>query len=247
MVRIGCAGFPQRQAVCFNTLDVVEVQATFYKPPMVKTVEHWRDVAPDPFQFTMKAWQLITHSAYSPTYKRSGVDIPEERMSLYGSFHPTEEVHAAWERTREVALGMRAAWVVFQCPASFTPAPGNVRNLRKFFSEVDRGGLRFTWEPRGKWPRDLIAGLCKELDLLDCVDPFDRRPVTGGACYFRLHGRGGYDYAYKDEELDQVIALARDYDEAWVIFNNTAMWLDAERFRQRWHAQTGKPADEHVS
>jgi uncharacterized protein YecE (DUF72 family) len=62
VVRIGCAGFPQRQAVTFETLDVVEVQATFYKPPLVKTVQHWRAVAPRSFSFTMKAWQLITHS-----------------------------------------------------------------------------------------------------------------------------------------------------------------------------------------
>jgi uncharacterized protein YecE (DUF72 family) len=232
-VRIGCAGFPQRQALCFETLDVVEVQATFYKPPQVKTVQRWREEAPKHFQFTMKAWQLITHSAYSPTYQRSGLTIPDDKMSHYGSFRPTEEVHAAWERTCEVALGMQAAFVVFQCPASFTPVPGNVRNLRRFFSDVDRHGLRFTWEPRGDWPETLIAELCKELDLLDCVDPFLRSPVTTGTCYFRLHGRNGYDYIHTDEELDHLAAQCRDYDDAWVVFNNTAMWDDAARLRQR--------------
>ena len=237
MVRIGCAGFPQRQAICFEQLDVVEVQATFYKPPQVKTVQHWRLVAPQSFAFTMKAWQLITHSPYSTTYRRTGQEIPPEKMSHYGSFKPSDEVPAAWERTREVALGMRATYVVFQCPASFTPAPGNVRNLRRFFGEVagppERQGLRFTWEPRGEWPAELIAELCAELDLLDCVDPFDRHPVTTGTCYLRLHGRGSYDYRYSEEELDQVLRLAAGFDDAWVLFNNTAMWDDAARFRER--------------
>jgi uncharacterized protein YecE (DUF72 family) len=237
VVRIGCAGFPQRQAVCFETLDVVEVQATFYKPPLVKTVQRWRAVAPRSFSFTMKAWQLITHSPYSPTYRRAGVEIPPQRISHYGSFKPSEEVREAWNRTREVALGMQAAFVVFQCPPSFAPTPGNVRNLRSFFTKVDRGGLRFTWEPRGEWPPKLIGELCRDLDLLDCVDPFDRRPVTTGTCYFRLHGRGGYDYRYSDEELDQVAKLAAEFDEAWVIFNNTAMWDDAARFRERIHGE----------
>ena len=163
-------------------------------------------------------------------------------MTLYGSFHPTEEVYAAWDRTRAVALGMRAAFVVFQCPTSFTPTPGNVRNMRKFFQSIDRQGLRFTWESRGEWPAELIAELCSELDLLDCVDPFVRRPATAGACYFRLHGRGSYDYHYSDEELDQVAAMAREFDEAWVVFNNTAMWLDAARFRERLESQTAREA-----
>lgn len=233
MVRIGCAGFPQRQAVCFQTLDVVEVQATFYKPPQVKTVQRWRETAPASFAFTMKAWQLITHSAYSPTYQRSGVDIPPEKMNRYGSFQPTAEVREAWERTRAVALGMQAEWVVFQCPASFQPNPGNLRNMRAFFSQVDRAGLHFTWESRGDWPVPLVAELCAELDLLDCVDPFVRHPATRGTVYFRLHGRGSYDYKYSDEELDQVAALCLEYDEAWVIFNNTAMWFDSALLRER--------------
>jgi uncharacterized protein YecE (DUF72 family) len=233
MIRIGCAGFPQRHAICYQELDVVEVQATFYKPPQVITVQKWREEAPPKFAFTMKAWQLITHSPYSPTYQRSGMDIPAEKMSHYGSFRPSEEVYAAWEHTRDVALGMHAEWVVFQCPASFRPNPGNLRNLRAFFQRVDRGGLKFTWEPRGEWPADLIRELCTELNLLDCVDPFLRPPVTGGTAYFRLHGRGGYDYVYSDAELDQLAEQCLKFDEVWVIFNNTAMWSDAARFRER--------------
>ncbi len=233
MIRIGCAGFPQRQAIYYQALDVVEVQATFYKPPQVKTVQGWRENAPEAFAFTMKAWQLITHSAFSPTYQRSGLDIPPERMNRYGSFRPTEEVRQAWERTRAVALGMQAAWVVFQCPPSFLPNPGNLRNMRAFFSQVDRSGLRFAWEPRGDWSPKLIAELCLELDLLDCVDPFNRRPETKATAYFRLHGRGSYDYRYTDEELDHLADLTLGFDESWVIFNNTAMWFDAARFRQR--------------
>ena len=69
-IRIGCCGFPQALSGYAKAFSVVEVQQTFYQPPMLKTLERWRaQVAPD-FEFTVKAWQLITHESTSPTYRR---------------------------------------------------------------------------------------------------------------------------------------------------------------------------------
>ena len=45
----------------FETFPLVEVQQTFYEPPAPRTLLRWREQAPDSFEFTMKAWQLITH------------------------------------------------------------------------------------------------------------------------------------------------------------------------------------------
>src|ERR671929_9964 len=49
---------------------VVEVQQTFYEPPRDATLLRWRRQAPLRFEFTLKAWQLVTHEASSPTYLR---------------------------------------------------------------------------------------------------------------------------------------------------------------------------------
>ena len=38
----------------------------FYKPPQVKTLEGWRAEMPEGFEFTLKAWQFITHEAQQP-------------------------------------------------------------------------------------------------------------------------------------------------------------------------------------
>ncbi len=233
MIHVGCCGFQKARAVYFRHLSLVEVQQTFYRPPRIETARRWREEAPPGFIFTLKAWQLITHAPTSPTYRKAGLDIPTEQRELYGGFRPTEPVLAAWERTREIGLALEAPVVLFQCPAGFNPTPENIARLRDFFRRVERGGLTFAWEPRGDWPDELVASLCQELELVHCVDPFTRSPVTTGLAYFRLHGIGGYRYQYTGADLDRLLALCRPFETGYVLFNNVSMWEDALRFRQR--------------
>ncbi len=234
-VLVGTCGFPKAHARCYEALDVVEVQQTFYEPPGPETLARWRSEAPRGFQFTMKAFQAITHSPESPTYRRSKLS-PEERQGA-GCFRDTSTVWRAWERTLECARALEAAVIVFQCPARFRPGPENVRNMRNFFERVDRGGFRFAWEPRGDaWTDELILELCEELDLLHVVDPFVHRPVRGGTHYYRLHGRTGYRYRYTDEDL-QELATFCTARTTYCLFNNVSMWEDAVRFRDRLHGQ----------
>ncbi len=232
-IRVGCCGFRKARATYYAHFDLVEIQQTFYHPPQPSTVQRWRQEAPEGFEFTLKAWQLITHSPSSPTYRRLRLTIPEEATGHYGAFRPTDEVFAAWETTRQQAEALEARIVVFQCPASFTPTPEHQANMRAFFSQIERGDLRFAWEPRGRWSDDQIRTLCQELDLIHCVDPFDRLPVYGDLLYFRLHGRGGYRYTYTDEDLARLNDWCQAAREVYVLFNNVSMWEDALRFRER--------------
>src|SRR6188474_1827896 len=74
---IGCSGFhykewkgvfypgslPQREwfrfyAEQFNTL---ELNVTFYRFPVLKSLENWHTISPDNFRFAVKAPRLITH------------------------------------------------------------------------------------------------------------------------------------------------------------------------------------------
>ncbi len=226
----GCCGFPVKKDLYYRHLHAVEVQRTFYNLPRLSTVERWRSEAPPPFRFSMKAWQLITHPATSPTYRRLRTPLTGSKEA-YGFFRPTEEVWKAWEATRAVADRLDVDWIIFQCPASFRPTEENVANLRTFFSRIQRGKWRVGWEPRGPWPDDLVREVCTELDLVHVVDPFQRPPVTPDVAYFRLHGRGGYRYTYSEEELAALCAQAREFEEAWVFFNNVAMWENARTFQ----------------
>ena len=69
-MKLGMCGFTIGAAAYFKQFPVVEVQQTFYDPPPIGTLEKWRRQAPAGFEFTMKAWQVITHLGESPTYRR---------------------------------------------------------------------------------------------------------------------------------------------------------------------------------
>ncbi len=231
MIKLGCCGFPIAKGKYYRQFKAVEIQKTFYQPPQLKTAQRWREEAPEDFEFTLKAWQLITHPPQSPTYRRLKVEIPLLKGESYGYFRPTDEVFAAWEETKQVAQALKAKLIVFQCPASFRPTPRNIKNMEEFFSRAERGGMLFGWEPRGEWGREEIEGLCRSLDLLHVVDPFKTQALYGAIRYFRLHGKGGYRYRYSQGELLQLKDWAAE-GPTWVMFNNVYMLEDALRFSQ---------------
>lgn len=237
---IGCCGWAAGQQEYFQLFDAIELQQTFYKPPRLGTAERWRDQAPDEFAFTMKAWQLITHPASSPTYRKAKIDIPAGERDKYGFFRPTEQVIEAWQRTREIAEAVQAAVIVFQCPASFRPTEENVDNLRAFFAGIGKQPFELGWEPRGKWPAELVKSLCDELGLIHIVDPFAATPTTAGTLYYRLHGIGGYRYEYSDEDLKNLLAMCPGDRLVYVMFNNVQMRSDALRFKQLADRRRGR-------
>lgn len=228
--RIGCCGFGEARATYFGQFGTVEIQRTFYQPPRPETLQRWRQEAPQGFEFTLKAWQVITHPAHSPTYRRMRETL--NRPDGAGFFQPTEPVFAAWDRMLSAAEILNAGVVLFQCPASFAPTGAHLDNMRRFFGEAPRHGLSFVWEPRGEaWTDGTIRSLCRELNLVHGGDPLHRPPVHGDFGYFRLHGRSGYHYRYTDADLIEIRDLAGGYDTAYGLFNNVAMLDDAARFR----------------
>jgi len=228
-IRTGCCGFVVSQQNYFGLFRLIEIQQTFYQLPRLQTAEKWRRIAPQGFEFTIKAWQLITHESTSPTYRRLGKRIPSAELHCYGRFQPTEEVMEAWKRTAVFARALGATVIVFQCPASFGPSSANVAGMRQFFSGIDREDLRFAWEPRGAWPDRLVLELCRDLELVHCVDPFKNKPQYGDLQYFRLHGITGYAYRYTDANLQKLKVWA-DEKPTYVLFNNNWMKDDALRF-----------------
>lgn len=232
---IGCCGWAGPQTQYFAQFPVIEIQSTFYDPPASKVAARWRTLAPPDFIFCIKAWQLITHASSSPTYRRLRHPVNPERHGFFGSFQPTDEVWQAWEKTLEIAETVRAAIVLFQCPASFRANPQNVENLSRFFQKIGPRSFRLAWEPRGPWPAELIRELCAEHKLIHCVDPLIGRSVYGDALYWRLHGKGSYSYRYTHEDLVHLEVLLRRAQTGrrpYILFNNVAMKEDAERFRR---------------
>ncbi len=232
-LKIGTSGFGRTKRPDYVALlPIVEIQHSFYDPPPIKTLEKWRAEVPEDFEFTVKAWQMITHESSSPTYRRLKRPLTEKETLEAGFFKPTETVREAFDITLACAKTLRARTILFQCPARFQPLPENILNMKKFFSGIERGDMNFAWEPRGKlWEDDVIRELCEELDLWYCVDPFARRTVTPQNCYYRLHGRPRWRYTYEDDELMDLLSLLPEDNLSYVFFNNITMREDAIRFK----------------
>ncbi len=233
-VRVGLCGFTMSMHDYARHFPVVEVQSTFYEPPRNEVLKKWLSVTPS-LEYTIKVWQLVTHAARSPTYrrmKRRPLGPKEEP----GFFRNSPIVEEGWRRSVECAEVLSATALLFQCPASFTPEPENVESIRNFFERIKRPGARLLWEPRGaKWvaERELALSLCRELDLVHVVDPFVTKPQPGHPIYWRLHGISGPRHSYTDSELKKLHRMLLDAKPdrpAYILFNEMPRVGDAKRF-----------------
>ena len=230
-VKIGLCGFTIAIADYARSFAVVEVQQTFYQPPAEHVMRRWRASMPPDFEFTVKAWQLVTHAAKSPTYRRLRTPLTEAERSQAGGFRDTPVVAAGWRATLACAVLLAATAVLLQCPASFRPTDENVTNIDRFFRRAERpAGLRLLWEPRGPWPAEVVAPLCAAHGLVHVVDPFVTPTVTSGRTYYRLHGITGARHVYTDAELARLRELVPATGETYVMFNNIPRANDARRF-----------------
>jgi uncharacterized protein YecE (DUF72 family) len=120
---VGTGGFGLAKDAFAQVFSCVEIQDTFYQPPQIKTLERWHKEVPAHLEFTLKAWQLITHDARSPTqlsatlkqvrhcwqlithdarsptYRRLKRTLSETEKQDAGYFRSTSLVNEAWETT----------------------------------------------------------------------------------------------------------------------------------------------------
>ena len=228
-IKIGTCGFGVAQAEYARRFSCVEVQHTFYQPPRLTTLNRWLTQMPADFEFTLKAWQLITHEARSPTYRRLKRKLSKTEKAEAGGFKATEIVKEAWGATLAAAQALRAKTILFQCPSSFKQTANNVADMEKFFSSIDRQDLNLCWEPRGDWDADVVRSICISLELCHVVDPFIGTTVTPDKYYFRLHGRSGWRYQYELGELKELTTSLVKSKRGYVFFNNSKMTEDALR------------------
>lgn len=231
IVKIGLCGFTIAIAEYGRSFPVVEVQQTFYQPSAQWVMLRWRKSMPVNFEFTIKAWQLITHTSASPAYRRLKRPLTARERAGAGAFRDSPIVEEGWRVAANCAQTLGASSILFQCPASFGPTDANVANAEAFFRRIDRpAGVRLLWEPRGPWPSDLVASLCAAHDLVHVVDPFVTQTVTGGVTYLRLHGITGSRHVYSEEELLRLRNMVPATGLTYVLFNNIPRVGDARRF-----------------
>jgi len=233
-IHIGCCGFPISKNKYIMEFNVIELQSTFYKIPRPSTVKKWREEAPNNFTFIVKAFQGITHSMNSPTWKRSNIKPTKN----HGEFKPTEEVYESWKITKQVCDVLSAPIAILQTPPTFRDTSENLKNVEAFFSSIDRGNLIIGLEPRG-WRKENVIKICEKFDLIHVTDPFQNLPLytlNGRISYLRLHGsppgKRMYSYKYTDTDLQRLKEMIEtlNTDEVYVMFNNITMYEDSKRF-----------------
>ncbi|MCD6080007.1 MAG: DUF72 domain-containing protein [Candidatus Omnitrophica bacterium] len=231
MIKVGCCGFPVSWQEYIKEFKLVEVQKTFYNPPGDNLLIRWREKAPSDFEFTVKAWQLITHPSSSPTYRRLKKALDFNRA---GFFNNTSVVKYGYKRTVECARILNAGIILFQTPPSFTSSKKNINHLKYFFTHIATEKFIYIWEPRGKWDWSEVEKLARELRIFIAVDPFKVKPFSQEILYLRLHGIDNYRYRYSHRELEQLINTIRGlrYDVCYVLFNNIYMWESALKFKE---------------
>lgn len=238
-LKVGCCGYPISMKEYFKTFNLVELQSTFYNLPRLSTAKLWRQRAPKTFEFSMKTWQVITHPASSPSWRRTRLKVDNSEIANYGFLKSSSQNLAAWNKTMAVCKTLNCMICVVQTPPSFNFSHENIQSILTFFRSVDRGAS-IAWEPRGDWldHEKEVEQLCRELDLIHVVDLLRRKPCfVKGTAYFRLHGLNPreheYKYHYTDQDLlrliDRLHSLRRSVSEAYVLFNNVAMGEDAQR------------------
>jgi len=244
IVKVGCCGFPQARSKYFSEYSVVELQNTFYNLPSPEWASKIRSEAPSNFEFTIKAWQVITHPSSSPTWRKMKKK-PSGNLENYGFLKPTKENIEAFKKTIELANVLNAQIIVFQTPASMPYNEESIKWVEEFFEEIQgitNGKYIIGWEPRGEWSKheDVLERILTRYNVLHIVDIFKKKPVNivNNIFYTRLHGIGpgevNYRYKYTDEDFEKLINYLEDleFETGYIMFNNVFMAQDSKRFKE---------------
>ncbi len=234
-IKVGTCGFPAQKEKLFSELDAIEIQQTFYHPPEAQTLKKWKEEAKGMVEFTLKAWQLITHLPSSPTYKKLKGELKEKISKIsdkLGFFKNTKEVFRAYEKTLESCEAVGGKVIIFQSPSSFRENEENIRNMRNFFKNAYRPkGITFVWEPRGRWNTEILKEISKDCEILIGGDPLGGGYLMGEVFYLRLHGIGGFRYKFKEEDFRKISEIIGN-KKTYVMFNNISMFEDALKFKK---------------
>ncbi len=247
LVKIGCCGFPVARSRYYKVFRVVEIQQTFYKPPSMDTIRKWREEAPADFEFTFKAWQLITHSPRSPTWRKAKITLPKEKIDKYGLLKPTDENIKVWEKMLEIAQILKSRVIVLQTPPSLKYDDESIKSISEFFKRITsisrERNIHVAWEPRGSWSqyKEVLLEILGKYKIIHVVDPFKYDPIaTTDTCYLRLHGKGkrevNYKYKYTLDDYKELSLKLAEYSECfsecYVMFNNVYMFENAREFKE---------------
>ena len=187
-----------------SDFDTVEINASFYRVPLVSTFNGWREKAPPGFRYAVKANRFLTHMK-----KLLDCETPlAEFIDLARRLGPT--------------LGP----ILYQLPPSLHKDPGRLETFLKRLPSDLEHVVEFR---HNSWYDEDVRALLDvhgagfvTHDLVGLVSP---RWASGRTAYVRFHGTGGkYHGRYSDEAMgewaDWLVEQRAAGRSAWAYFNN---------------------------
>lgn len=195
-------------ASMFNT---VEINSTFRKLPMPKTVEKWAAEVPDDFQFTFKFPSAITHN--------------------YGLAFNPEDVHQFMQVV--AACADKKGCLLVQFPGMLTA--NHTRQLEKLLTLIHQNDPGEQWKVACEFRHpswfyhdtyDLLHAQHMGMVLHDMPASPPMKDDATGFVYVRFHGtEKGYQGSYTDEFLEAYATHIKAWQNkgktVYVYFNNT--------------------------
>ena len=187
-----------------QAFDTVEINASFYRVPLVTTFDGWREKAPAGFRYAVKANRFMTHM-----------------KKLLDCEQPLSEFIALARR-----LGPTLGPILYQLPPSLHK---DLARLDAFLGRLPPDLEHVVEFRHGSWyDHDALALLDTHdigfvtHDLVGLVSP---RWASGRTAYVRFHGTGGkYWGRYSAEEIaawaEWLVAQRAAGRSCWAYFNN---------------------------
>ena len=209
----------------FEALNAVEVLPSQEIPQRKSSAKNWKKTAPEDTIFTVVASRLLTTTPDSLPPALKG------EPQSYGGLQLTPENLELYDRTLEMAVGFGAKVLVFVTSPQISPSRRGREALSRFFSKVERQGLILAWEPHGPWEDDELVEICRDLDLVRCVDPLRDNLPEGRYAYARLGPFAAMGRSMAEDELEDIVDVLEPYEEAFCFFNTERAFKDAQRLR----------------
>jgi uncharacterized protein YecE (DUF72 family) len=197
----------------------VEVNSTFYKLPLIKLAQKWRETVPEEFGFSMRASGKLTHENH---------------------LEPTEENFRELEKNLSICQTLRAFVLHFQFPPSFEVNRQVVDNWRNFFSSAKKErGLNFAIEVRNPSSANAayLQSFFQDSDIIPTSD-VSKNEVSSSSrskiLYSRVFGAGDHTkWSFSTSELETIREKVEKIEASghYVTFHNITMYEDGARLK----------------
>jgi uncharacterized protein YecE (DUF72 family) len=191
----------------------IEINCSFYKIPLPRTISKWSDSVNDDFKFTFKLFKDITHS--------KGLNFKDHHLTNF--FNAINHV------------GSKKGCILVQFPPSITIS--SIDSIEVLADKLNHNNSDASWNicfefRHPSWYNDDLYSILNRHhghlvrhDMPASATPFITN--DNGVIYQRFHGptgnyRGNYDSSFLAEYAQYIKQWLQEGKEIFVAFNNTA-------------------------